>query len=537
MSRRWASSVLLLGLALASGAVTAASCKRPDVPASASPSAPTLRLYLLGTLAGALEPCGCTKDMLGGLDHAAALITADQAPVAPRLVLGAGPLLFMEPRLEGPGRQQDLWKAEAIASSLKELKLSSWAPGANDWAGGAHTLARLREATGARLLAGNVSAPGVPVEALHVERLANVTVGLAGVAAPRHRGEAPSGVAISDADAALARAATQLTERGAQLKVALVALPRGEALRLAERHPAFQLMVVGKPSDAGDSNDAPMPPVMVGSTLVVQPPNHLTAVGVVDYFVRGDSFSFQDAAGISQRERRASLESRIGELRARLASAERHGAAEQDLQARRADLSRAEAELASLTQPPAPEQGSYFRYQLLEVRESNGTDTNVAERMSQFYRRVNEHNREAFKDRRPPALEPGQAAYVGVATCQRCHAAATEFWRTTAHSRAYATLTRQHKEYNLECVSCHVTGYERPGGSTVTAVTGLTDVQCEACHGPGGEHVKAPTDDSRLVKKPAPSLCAESCHHAPHVPLDWSAKDAWPHILGPGHGR
>jgi len=46
-------------------------------PASSSPGAhfdgtPTVRLYFVSDLAGALEPCGCTKDQLGGLDHAAA---------------------------------------------------------------------------------------------------------------------------------------------------------------------------------------------------------------------------------------------------------------------------------------------------------------------------------------------------------------------------------------------------------------------------------------------------------------------------------
>ena len=45
-----------------------------------------------------------------------------------------------------------------------------------------------------------------------------------------------------------------------------------------------------------------------------------------------------------------------------------------------------------------------------------------------------------------------------------------------------ATLTTQFKEFNLDCVGCHVTGYGRPGGSTVTHVEKLKDVQCEACH-------------------------------------------------------
>src|SRR5580658_8482394 len=62
----------------------------------------SLRIYLLSDVAGALEPCGCTKDQLGGLDHAAAWIRGqaaekDAAPgAASSLLVSAGPLFFME---------------------------------------------------------------------------------------------------------------------------------------------------------------------------------------------------------------------------------------------------------------------------------------------------------------------------------------------------------------------------------------------------------------------------------------------------------
>jgi len=44
--------------------------------------------------AGALEPCGCVKDMLGGVDHVAAYVKS-QADDAPNSALfAAGPLFF-----------------------------------------------------------------------------------------------------------------------------------------------------------------------------------------------------------------------------------------------------------------------------------------------------------------------------------------------------------------------------------------------------------------------------------------------------------
>ena len=151
-----------------------------------------------------------------------------------------------------------------------------------------------------------------------------------------------------------------------------------------------------------------------------------------------------------------------------------------------------------------------------------------------YYKAVNTHNRQAFADRTPPPVAAGQASYVGVEVCSACHPGPREVWNKTSHSRAYATLSQQFKEFNLECVGCHVTGYEQPGGSTVTHVDTLKDVGCEVCHGPGSRHVASPTDKSLIIGAPAPSMCV-SCHHPPHVEqFDPVAK--LPEILGPGHG-
>src|SRR5690606_22945889 len=103
-------------------------CKRTAASAKSEPAAPTLRIYAISTLAGALEPCGCVKDMLGGVDHAAALVHQGKQQVAASVVLGAGPMLFMDPKLEPERRTQDVWKAEAIAQSLADMGLSGWAP-------------------------------------------------------------------------------------------------------------------------------------------------------------------------------------------------------------------------------------------------------------------------------------------------------------------------------------------------------------------------------------------------------------------------
>lgn len=510
-------------------------CQRTPAAPPPPPKTPTVRLYAVSTLAGAMEPCGCRKDMLGGVDHAAAFIESERAEAPDSLVLGAGPMLFMNPKLEGAAASQDRWKAQSIADALGEMKLRAWAPGANDWAAGPEALASFAKESGADLLGANLT--GKPATAPNrIYATGGVKVGVTGVSDPKSSIGLPPGVKVGDPAAALKQNLSKLRREGAEVFVALMAMDRGAALRLAEAVPGFDVAIVGKASDRGEGNDAPIPPVLVGGTLVVQAPNHLQAIAAVDLFVRGD-FDFQDAAGIAVMEKRESLERRVGELQARIKAWEASKeVAEKDLKARRADLTKLRGELQALERPVPPAKGSFFKYELFEVSEKDGSDPKVSARMAQYYRKVNEHNRVAFKDRKPEPVPAGQSGYLGAEDCSNCHEEEAKFWKTTRHAKAYASLSRQHKQFNLDCVNCHVTGYDKPGGSTVTHVDGLQNVQCEACHGPGSRHEDDPENADWIVRKPSKDLCVR-CHHPPHVADDWSADAAWKHIIGPGHGQ
>jgi hypothetical protein len=520
--RRCTSALVLFGLAVLG-------CRKAEVPTQL-PAAPSVRLYLISNLAGALEPCGCRKDMLGGIDHAAALLAAGRAEAPQRLLLAAGPLLFQDPQLDPARGDQDSWKAGALADSLADLKLGAWAPGSNDFAAGPSALHELAGRSHAQLLAANLHPPGVAVASTASFEVGGYRVGVAGIGASPDPGSA-----APDPGAELAKAARSLEAAGAQIRVALVAAPRGEGLRLAEKVPGFSLLLLGKAEEIGDANDAYAPPTLVNDTLVVQTSNHLQALAYVDFFVKGEDFSFQDGTGLELEERRQSLQRRLGELDRRLATwraeqpppQDRISTAERD----RAQLAR---DLESLS-APVTASGSVFRYHLVEVRESAGSEPAVAARMSDYYRRVNAHNREAFQDRTPAPAPAGTAHYVGAATCSHCHNRADTFWHSTEHAGAYQTLSTQFKEFNLDCVACHVTGYNRPGGSTVTHVDTLKDVQCEACHGPGSRHADNGGSTEFIRRRPEPSVCL-GCHHTPHVADDWSVALAWPHIVGPGHG-
>lgn len=526
--------LLTLALLIASASI-AGSCKCSHEAASVPPKTPTVRLYLVSSPAGALEPCGCVKDMLGGVDHVAAYVKSQASDAPNSALLAAGPMFFMNTALTDERRTQDSWKADALARSLGAAGLRAWAPGFNDWAAGPETFASLAASAQAVPLGANLSGPGV--QATRVFDVGGTKLGVAGVSLPQHDGKLPTGITAKDPLIELKKAKAALDVQGARVRVLLTAMSRGDALRLIDQVPGFQLLVVGKPYDQGESNDPPTPPELIGSTLVVEAPNHLQAMGVVDLFVRDDKFEFADGSNTAAAAERQSLTARIAELEARLAAANAAGkGGDPDLAARRADLERMKGEAKQLATPKVPEKGSFFSYKLVEVRDSLGNEQTVQSLIDGYYQRVNDHNKDVFKDKLPVPAPAGESHYVGVEVCSACHASEHEFWKLTQHSAAYATLSSAHKEFNLDCVSCHVTGYDKPGGSTVVHVDKLTNVQCEVCHGPGSRHVDKPSD-AKLIALPEQSLCAAQCHHPPHVKADWSVTASWAKIVGPGHQR
>jgi hypothetical protein len=535
-------AALLVTIAAAIGVAACQGCQVPPPPAvtADAPSKPTVRLYLLSTVAGAMEPCGCTKDQLGGVDHLAALIEGGRPEAPTSLVLGAGPMLFIEPSVKGDETTQDDWKAEAIAQAAKDIGLAAWAPGFNDWAMGQDALSRYRAEAGATLLAKNLEGPP-GVEGVVVRDVGGVKVGVVGVSDPKDRaGAYPDGVKAAPPLDAMKAGVEEAKKQGAKVLVGLAALPRGEALRLADAIPELHVLAIGKPVEVGHANDGPKPPVLIGTTLVVETSNHLQNVAVVDLFVReGDKspLVFADAGGVARAEDLISLGGRIRDLENRINSWERDRTiSEKDLADRKADLEKLRAEKAKLEAAEQPVKGSFFRYKAVEVREKLGSAKAVADRMLAYYKRVNAHNKEAFKDRLPEPPAPGQAGYIGIDACTACHDDERKVWDGTRHAHAYATLEEGFKQYNLDCVSCHVTGYGKPGGSTVTHNEKLQSVQCEECHGPGSLHAKDPAKKGLILVEPKPDSCISQCHHPPHVEgFDAVAKMKL--ILGPGHGK
>ena len=314
---------------------------------------------------------------------------------------------------------------------------------------------------------------------------------------------------------------------------ALAAVGRGEAKRIADSSPELLAIVVGSTGGGGDANTEAPPAERVGDVLIVETANHLQTVAVLDINLRNEGkglVKLTDATGIDR------IRKRVDDLRTKIAIWENdHAVDKKDVDARKADVAKLEAERDTLDKAPPPATGSFYRYETHDIREKLGAAADVRSQMLAYYKQVNNENKRIFADRKAPPAAKGEASYVGIDVCSSCHEDARTVWDKTSHAHAYKTLSDTFKEFNLDCVSCHVTGYDRPGGSVVTHNENLQNVQCEQCHGPGSLHAAKPEKVKIAVEKPGADVCL-SCHHPPHVhAFDAAAKI--PEVLGPGHGR
>ncbi len=110
----------------------------------------------------------------------------------------------------------------------------------------------------------------------------------------------------------------------------------------------------------------------------------------------------------------------------------------------------------------------------------------------------------------PMLLNP--KGYTGNDACSVCHQAQRDTWIFTRHASAFDTLVTHGADRKRECVSCHVVGFDLPGGFTLSdRPQQLEDVGCESCHGRGGPHLSP----GLVTNANYESVCL-TCHNPTH---------------------
>ena len=139
-------------------------------------------------------------------------------------------------------------------------------------------------------------------------------------------------------------------------------------------------------------------------------------------------------------------------------------------------------------------------------------DPDVARVVEAAVTRFNEESRELMKVAAASHPPPDIAPYIGALKCAECHVRQYEIWSASKHAHAFQTLVDAKRDYTKICTLCHVTGYgsDVGGGFVDPASTPqMTDVQCEACHGPAAEHIKDPKASYGAMETPR---ACRGCH-------------------------
>lgn len=490
-------------------------------------------LFALAELRGQIEPCGCTTDPLGDLSRTVALVEQARA-AGPTVVFDAGSSLYDLSPVPPHRADQEKLKAALITNAYRDrLKVAAWGLGPADAGLGPSGAGPARQAI-------NVAADsGFATEAPKIIEVGGAKLGVFGVILP---GAIPN-LTVADPAAAATTAIGDLRKRGAQLVVALIQAPtKREAAAYVRTLKGVDVAIAGLGALAPEPDKIDRRPEQLGDAWLVVPGNRGQIVSRLDITLRPGTAPLVDAIGpVAAEVERGRLAKQIDELGGELAAFAKDPSADPSFVAQKQrELDDAKARDQALAKTPlqAPATGSYFAFQQVTINKKLACDGAIDAAKVEYSKAAGEANVKAAAARPAPVAPAGTATYIGVEECDTCHAKEVAFWKKTRHASAWHTLEESGKQLDYECTSCHVTGWDKPGGATMAKTEGMVDVQCETCHGPGSLHAEAEGKEKpkSLVLKPADDLCATQCHtpqHSDTFQLQAYLRD----VTGPGHGE
>ena len=528
---------------LAALAATAC-CSKSDVKSAGSGSnldpapiaKPTFSLFALAEVRGQIGPCGCTSDPLGDISRTAKLVI-DARATGPTLFVDAGSLLYSKSPVPAYLERQEEMKADLLAATYKqELAVAALGLGPMDFSARPDLGAGLAKT---RLPRHAVNGPaGATVVPPAVIAIGGAQVGVFGVIAS----DAIPDVVVGDPVAAGKVAVADLKQRGAQVIVALVqASSKKDAAKLVRDIGGIDLAIAGLGASAPEPERIEIEPQKVGTGWLVIPANRGQVMSRLDLTLRGAG-PLADAIGpAAAKAKIATIERQLAAIDADLAKFQTDKSADPAfVEQKQAERTQLAAQREQLKSKPfdVPGSGNYFTFEQIRINKTLACAPTVNARVTELYRAVGEANLAAAAATKVPPPPKGQAGYVGGPACEDCHSDAVEFWAKTRHAHAWKTLVERGQQFDFDCIGCHVTGWDKPGGSNLAHNDKLRDVQCETCHGPGSIHVAKGGEEKppALQRGPAQDLCASQCHtkeHSDTFQLEAYLRD----VLGPGHGE
>ncbi len=413
---------------------------------------PDVAIVLSGQQHSYLKFCGCSRPQLGGFERRYNFFQKLAQQGWPLVAADLGDLVVREKNV---AHDQSLLKYETAMKSLEVLRYAAITLGQNDYnlplidGLGAFTLQKPDAFP--RVIAANLDKravryphPSGQGSMIRDWQLAGGSgaplVGIVGLTGRSVIKDVTNGDTFLQNQAVLNAALKQMADAKVEVKVLLFQGVLEDAKVCAQQLPQFDIMLCLSAED-----EPPGQPDMVGNTMIVRVGHRGRYVGIVGAFRTGKpnpAFELHYASVAMGEE----LETDEGKEKSH--------------------------PIVSLLQQYAE-----------QVRDQD------------FLSRTPKQNYTP-----PPALGNMRLTYVGSAACLNCHQQDALKWKSSKHSHAMDALEKVAtkptlRQYDPECVTCHVVGYQYVSGYVNEKKTPhLKNVGCESCHGPGSGHVAQPAD-------------------------------------------
>ena len=446
--------------------------KAPEFPGWPKDKKPDAVLVITGQTYGYLQPCGCSRPQLGGLERRANFMASLKAAGWPVAAVDLGDMLPVASAVP----RQGVLKYAITMNTLREMGYLAVGVGKAEFTNGLYQILEQYAANKAQApftLCGNVGSmiggrltrraeafPGPgdrPMVGLTaVAEVGTTSVGITGVVGPSITKEVEALgrktlVGFTSPADTLKAAVKELgaDPKEPQLNILLFQGTLEEAKQIPGEFPQFQAIVC-----LSTESEPPTSPTTVAAaagkkTLIIQVGWKGRYVGVLGAFKRADG-------GFDLKYQRVALGEEF--------------------------VTPGDEDAARKTNPVLLQLDKYAE----TVKTKNF--------MGEFP-----------QGQHPAQLKDSKLAFVGSEKCVTCHAAESAKWNQTAHSHALDSLEKVAKRPSLrnfdpECVVCHTVGFGyRTGFRDAKTTPWLMHVGCESCHGPGSGHAANPKDAKLLA--------------------------------------
>ena len=471
---------------------------------------------------------------MGGLSKKAFQIqTLSEQNDKQKLLVDSGNLLFKRNSITD-GVNQERLTADSILKIYQNLGYDAVGVGPLDLSGGVEFL-RNSSNNGFPWISANIMDDnGKPIFKQWTDKTIQATeIVITALTAAPH--QVPTTIQINTWQTILPGLLAQINkEKKDPFIVLLSSLSHKENSLIAEQYSDIHLLI------SADRHKGNVSPQLVNGCLLTQTAKQGKFQGVLD-IILGKKRQW----GHNSAKQIADLQNKLGSINWQLSRLQKKVKVAENAEKYKNTITRLtgeketlNAQIASLDETSIKETTNgatedQYKYRFIGLKKNLPNDpptdeilNNLNREIRQLHKKENETARQ--KDINNAITDDGRM--TGFRVCETCHPVQTDFWKTTRHATAYATLTQNNKHLDLECLPCHLTLdmqnaniNNHPRKQLLSFPEELQSVGCESCHGAGKDHSVSP-EQFKLVRLPDKNLCL-TCHTSDHDDnFDYDAK-------------